>query len=41
MEASDIKRLEEIQGENKKLESMGAVMALESRAIKDLLRKLY
>ena len=40
MEASDIKRLKEIQEENEKLTRMYAEMALENRAIKDLLGKL-
>ena len=40
MEASDIKRLKEIQEENEKLKRMYAEMALENRAIKDLLGKL-
>ena len=37
MEASDIKRLKELQEENEKLKRMYAEMALENRAIKDLL----
>jgi putative transposase len=40
MEASDIKRLKELQEENEKLKRMYAEMALENRAIKDLLGKL-
>ena len=40
MEASDIKRLKEIQEKNEKLKSMYAEMALENRAMKDLLGKL-
>lgn len=40
MEASDIKRLKEIQEENEKLKRMYAEMALENRAMKDLLGKL-
>ena len=40
MEASDIKRLKELQEENEKLKRMYADMALENRAIKDLLGKL-
>jgi len=37
MEASDIKRLKELQEENENLKRMYAEMALENRAIKDLL----
>ena len=37
MEASDIKRLKELQEENEKLKRMYAEMALENRAIRDLL----
>ena len=37
MEASDIRRLKELQEENEKLKRMYADMALENRAIKDLL----
>jgi len=37
MEASDIWRLKELQEENEKLKRMYADMALENRAIKDLL----
>lgn len=40
MEASDIRRLKEIQEENEKLKRMYAEMALENRAMKDLLGKL-
>jgi putative transposase len=40
MEASDIRRLKELQEENEKLKRMYADMALENRAIKDLLGKL-
>lgn len=40
MEASDIKRLKEIQEENEKLKRMYAEMALENRAMKDLQGKL-
>jgi putative transposase len=40
MEASDIKRLKELQKENEKLKRMYAEMALENRAIKDLLGKI-
>ena len=38
--ASDIKRLKELREENEKLKRMYAEMALENRAIKDLLGKL-
>ena len=40
MEASDIKRLKELEEENAKLKRMYADMALENQAIKDLLGKL-
>lgn len=40
MEASDIKRLKELQEENEKLKRMYTEMALENRAIKDLLGKI-
>ena len=36
MEASDVKRLKELQSENEKLKRMYAEMALENRAIKEL-----
>jgi len=40
MEASDIKRLKELQEENEKLKRMYAEMVLENRAIKDLRGKI-
>ena len=40
MEASDVKRLKELQSENERLKRMYAEMALENRAIKELLGKL-
>ena len=40
MEASEVKRLKEHQSENEKLKRMYAEMALENRAIKELLGKL-
>ena len=40
MEASDMKRLKELQSENEKLKRMYVEMALENRAIKELLGKL-
>jgi len=40
MEASDVKRLKELQSENEKLKRMYAEMALENRALKELLGKL-
>lgn len=40
LEASDIKRLKELQEESEKPKRMYAEMALENRAIKDLLGKL-
>ena len=40
MEVSDLKRMKEVEAENSKLKLMYADMALEDRAIKDLLGKL-
>ena len=40
MEAFDMMRLKELQSENEKLKRMYAEMALENRAIKELLGKL-
>ena len=40
IEASDVERLKEFQSENEKLKRMYAEMALENRAIKELLGKL-
>ena len=40
MEASEVKRLKELQSENEKLKRMYAGIALENRAIKELLGKL-
>lgn len=39
MDASDIKRLREVEAENSKLKRMFADMALENRALKDLIEK--
>lgn len=39
MEASDIKRLREAETENSKLKRMFADLALENRALKDLIEK--
>ena len=39
MEASDIKRLREIEAENGKLKRMFADLALENRALKELIEK--
>ena len=39
MEAADIKRLREIEAENSKLKRMFADLALENRALKDLIEK--
>lgn len=39
MEASDLKRMKELEAENNKLKRMYADMALENQAIKDLLGK--
>jgi putative transposase len=40
LEASDLKRLRELEDENNRLKKMYADLALENRAIKDLLGKL-
>jgi putative transposase len=40
MEASDIRRMRELEDENSRLKKMYADLALENRAIKDLLGKL-
>ena len=40
LEASDLKRLRDIEAENAKLKKMYAELALENAAIKDLLGKL-
>ena len=40
MEASDLKRIKEIEAENARLKKMYAELALENAAIKDLLGKL-
>lgn len=40
MEASDLKRMKELEAENNKLKKMYAELALENNAIKDLLGKL-
>ncbi len=39
MEASDIKRLKELEGENRRLKHMYADLSLENRALKDLIEK--
>ncbi len=39
MDASDIKRLREVEAENGKLKRMFADLALENRALKDLIEK--
>lgn len=40
LEASDLKRIRELEDENNRLKKMYADLALESRPIKDLLGKL-
>lgn len=40
LEASDLKRLRDMEAENAKLKKMYAELALKNAAIKDLLRKL-
>jgi putative transposase len=39
MEASDIKRLKELQDENRRLKQMYADLSLENRALKDVIEK--
>ena len=39
MEASDIKRLKEVEEENRKLKQMFADLSLENRALKDIIEK--
>jgi putative transposase len=39
MEASDIKRLKELEEENRKLKQMYADLSLENRALKDIIAK--
>lgn len=39
MEASDIKRMKEIEDENRRLKSMYADLSLENRALKDIIEK--
>ena len=39
MEVSDVKRLKEIEGENRRLKQMYADVSLENRALKDLIEK--
>jgi len=39
MEASDLRRMKELEGENAKLKRMYADLALENRAMKDLIEK--
>ena len=40
LEASDLKRLKDIEAENNRLKTMYAEMAMENQALKDLLGKL-
>jgi putative transposase len=39
MEISDVKRLKELEGENRRLKQMYADVSLENRALKDLIEK--
>jgi putative transposase len=39
MEASDIKRLKELEDENRKLKQMFADLSLENVALKDIIKK--
>ena len=41
MEASDIKRLKELEAENTQLKSMYAEMSIENRALKGLIEKKF
>lgn len=39
MEASDIRKLRDLEGENRKLKQMFADLSLENRALKDVIAK--
>ena len=39
MEASDIRRMKELEGENQRLKQMYADLSLENRALKDVIEK--
>ena len=39
MEASDVKRLKELEDENRRLKQMFADLSLENRIVKDILEK--
>jgi putative transposase len=39
MEVSDVKRLKELEGENRRLKQMYADLSLENRALRDLIEK--
>ena len=39
MEVSDVKRLKELEGENRRLKQMYADVSLENRALRDLIEK--
>jgi putative transposase len=39
MEVSDVKKLKELEGENRRLKQMYADVSLENRALKDLIEK--
>ena len=39
MEASDVKRLKELEEENRRLKQMFADLSLENRALKDVIEK--
>ena len=41
MEVSDVKRLKELEGENRRLKQMYADVSLENRALKDLIEKKF
>lgn len=41
MQASDVKRLKELEAENAQLKSMFAEMSIENRALKNLLEKKF
>lgn len=41
MEASDVKRLKELEAENSQLKSMYAEMSIENRALKSLIEKKF